>query len=130
METKGCGYDENNFEGRCDTSERTEDGKERVDVFGDSDGQNDEDGYRTARLPVKYSRVTSHGAEQPHHRHQQEQAHQGQGYDLYDGHTSPPFIAPAATQGGADGSVFSTGTACGMPEGTLWPFCSLIRRSR
>ena len=69
-------------------------------------------------------------AEQPHHRHQQEQAHQGQGYDLYDGHTSPPFIAPAATQGGADGSVFSTGTACGMPEGTLWPFCSLIRRSR
>lgn len=68
METKGCGYDENNFEGRCDTSERTEDGKERVDVFGDSDGQNDEDGYRTARLPVKYSRVTSHGAEQPHHR--------------------------------------------------------------
>ena len=59
-----------------------------------------------------------------------ENPHQGQGYDLYDGHTSPPFIAPAATQGGADGSVFSTGTACGMPEGTLWPFCSLIRRSR
>ena len=69
-------------------------------------------------------------AEQPHHRYQQEQAHQGQGYDLYDGHTSPPFIAPAATQGGADGSVFGTGTACGMPEGTLWPFCSLIRRNR
>ena len=69
-------------------------------------------------------------AEQPHHRYQQEQAHQSQGYDLYDGHTSPPFIAPAATQGGTVGSVFSTGTACGMPEGTLWPFCSLIRRSR
>ena len=90
--------------------------------------------HRTPRPRALFSTTRSASfsgfAEQPHHRYQQEQAHQGQGYDLYDGHASPPFIAPAATQGGADGSVFSTGTACGMPEGTLWPFCSLIRRSK
>ena len=72
---------------------------------------------RQAQRPVK----------QPHHRHQQEQHCQRQCGYLHDGHGSPPFMAPAATQGA---SCTGTATACGIPDGTGWPLRCLICRSR